>query len=439
MEDNKNKHKNNDNNSENIPIDFDNIEKNNTNSSIEITQTNDENLPEKHYDSSYAFRWKYEEEKTKRPPNRKSGNPLFILTLIMSVTFLFTFVIFAISIASHYESISTSAEAAESAVDDGGDQKTIFIKEFDSKSGALTPQEIYASCLDSVVSIQAFSKNTEGIGSGFIYSADGYIATAHHVIADMNEINVILSDGSKHKAELVASNDLCDLALLKIETDGLKAVSFGSSSSLLVGEELVAIGTPASLDFAGTMTRGDLSYNARRVYIYDDESGDLKKKMTLLQTSAALNPGNSGGPVFDIYGKVVGIVTMKLGDGFDGIGFAIPTDAAIPILEDMKNGNTPSRDKLSAIASQAARLGIMGISAKKGDTLGVEIREISECGGDADEKLCVGDLITSLADKAIDSTETLALALAKHDPEDIVAVTVLRSGQLLTFNVILGQ
>ena len=161
--------------------------------------------------------------------------------------------------------------------------------------------------------------------------------------------------------------------------------------------------------------------------------------MTLIQTSAALNPGNSGGPVFDVYGKVVGIVTMKLGAGFDGIGFAIPADTAVPILDDMIKGITPSNDKISAVARHAAKLGIAGqnfSSDANGKTLlGVSIAEFEPSNCDAARMLKVGDVIVSINGNAISNTSSLAKTLCNFDPNDTVTVTVWRSGQLLSFSV----
>ena len=384
--------------------------------------------------AEYAFKWDTEPTKKAR---EKSAFPTGIM--VLCIILLAAFSVFAVySVRTGAEQLETSPpDQIETSLPD--DVKTIYVKDGSLAEGLLTPQEIYTSTIDSVVSIHATAKGKEGIGTGFIWSADGYIATVYHVIDGMEKISIITSDGKEYSASIVGSNELCDLAMLKIEATGMPAVTLGDSSSLLVGEELVAIGTPASLDFAGTMTRGDVSYNDRVVHIYDEESGSLKKKMTLIQTSAMLNPGNSGGPVFDVYGKVVGIVTMKLGAGFDGIGFAIPIDTAAPILEDMIKGVESSTDKLSSVARYAARLGIAGQNFS-GDVggktlLGVTIVEFKPTDCDAAQKLRIGDVIVSVNGNAISDTSSLAKALCNYDPGDTVTVTVYRSGQLLSFSV----
>lgn len=406
---------------------------------------NNKNLPAKKKDSDkvaksdekaeLAFKWEYEEEKRKS----KKGPPTsLILTMMLSVVFLAAFAFFAVySVSRTYDTPQSVQDTDTPEYDE--DVKTIYVKDASLAEGLMTPQEIYSTVSPSVVSIRATAKGKEGIGTGFVYSKDGYIATVCHVIDGMDNVSVIMPNNKEYKAEVVGKSELCDLALLKIDVNDLRSLTLGRSSSLLVGEELVAIGTPASLEFAGTMTRGDVSYNDREVYVYDESAGTLKKKMTLIQTSAVLNPGNSGGPVFDMHGKVVGIVTMKLGSGFDGIGFAIPIDTAAPILDDMKKGISPTPDKLSAIARYAARIGIKGQNFSgefdEKTLLGVAIVDFEPKNSDAATKLRIGDVIVSVNGAPISNTSSLSKSLSSYDPDESVTVTVYRKGQLLSFSV----
>jgi len=392
-----------------------------------------------------AFKWDYiletpkeeKQEKKEEKEKKHSSSGLLIICVLLLAAFAF-YAVHSVKNDMGDLPVIEDVEFHDSTETEGG-SKTIYVKDLSTAEGVLTPQEIYTGAIDSVVSIRATAKGKEGIGTGFVYRKDGYIATVHHVIDGMDKISVIFPSGKEYEAHVVASDELCDLAIIKIDAPELTPVSFGDSSSLLVGEELVAIGTPASIEFAGTMTRGDVSYNNRVVYVYDETSGSLKKKMTLIQTSAALNPGNSGGPVFDVYGKVVGIVTMKLGAGFDGIGFAIPIDTAAPVLDDMIKGVTPSSDKLSLVARHAAKIGIAGQNFS-GDVggktlLGVSIAEFEPKDCDAAQKLRRGDVIVSLNGNAVADTSTLAKALCNFDPGDTVTITVYRAGQLLSFSV----
>ncbi len=413
-------------------------DKKNGNENLPMSKETDASLPKNSDTADFAFKWEYTEgkqnQKKKKEPNF-SG--MLILCILLLAAFSF-FAVFTVSLQRNSAPIAES-DGTEKTDESESGTKTIYIKDLSTADGVLTPQEIYTTSIGSVVSIHATAKGKEGIGTGFVYRSDGYIATAYHVINEMENISVITASGEEFAANVVGGNELCDLAVLKIEAKGLPALSLGDSSSLLVGEELVAIGTPASIEFAGTMTRGDVSYNDRVVYIYDETAGTLKKKMTLIQTSAALNPGNSGGPVFDTHGKVVGIVTMKLGSGFDGIGFAIPIDRAAPILDDMIAGVTPSSDKISAVARHAARLGIAGqnFSGKvDGKTLlGVTIAKFDPTDCDAAQKLRTGDVIVSVNGAPVANTASLSKELSNYNPADSVTVTVFRKGQLLSFSV----
>ena len=396
-------------------------------------------------DAEYAFDWEpiyvNEDKNEKNEMKAKPKSSLLPHTVIMALAFVAAFGILcsALILSQREEAFFPAPDTSVGDnVQISADTKTVYIKEFDSSSGALTPQQIYTYHSESVVSVSVSSKTAEGIGSGFIISPSGYIATAQHVIAGMSEISVILKNGEKYKAELVGSDELSDLALLKISADGLRAVVFGSSADLLVGDELVAIGTPASLEFSGSMTRGDVSFTDRKVYIYDEQNGTLKKKMSLIQTTAALNPGNSGGPVFDSYGKVVGIVTMRLGNDFEGISFIIPSDGASAILNDMMNGVEITDERRAPVVSQAAKIGIVCESYINGNRIGVKITEFSSDGYDAVKELKKGDVIVSIGKDTVTSAKELAEAIKKYDPGDKVEITVYRADQLLTFVIILG-
>ena len=402
-------------------------------------------LPTENDDAEYAFDWEpicIDAAPTPKKEKEKKSS-LLAQTFIIAGAFIVTFgILCSTLIISQKNNADLPAPSIDTTSSDdiqgSADTKTVYIKEFDSSEGVLTPQQIYTYHSESVVSISVSSSTEQGIGSGFILTSSGYIATAEHVVAGMNEITVILKTGEKYKAELVGSDELCDLAILKISAEGLKAVEFGRSSDLLVGDELVAIGTPAALEFSGTMTRGDVSYTDRRVYVYDEQNGALKKKMTLIQTTAALNPGNSGGPVFDSYGRVVGIVTMRLGNDFEGISFVIPSDGAAPILQDMMEGIKITDERRSLVASRAAKIGIACESYINGSRIGVKITELSSLEYDAAKKLKKGDVIVSIGNDTVTSAKELAGAIKKYDPGDSVEVTVYRADQLLTFVIILG-
>ncbi len=312
-------------------------------------------------------------------------------------------------------------------------EKVVYVREFDPDSGYLTTPELYARCAPSVVTVLTDG----GVGSGFVISEDGYLATAAHVVEGAKNISVLFSDGSEYPAVVVGGSSLCDLALLKIEATGLSAVTFGSSSGLLIGERVVAIGTPASADYAGSVSSGEISYLNRTVRVRE-EDGSLKKTMFLLQTDATLNHGNSGCPLFDSYGRVVGIVTMKLGADYDGVGFAIPSDGAKALLEAWMVGDEPGSDACSAVALSAPRLGVLGSAGSENGVKGVRIEDFADGIWSASSMLRRDDLILGVNGTAVTTPEELRRAVEGYYPGDTVRVTVLRYGQQLSFDVVLG-
>ena len=352
------------------------------------------------------------------------------MTAVSAFLLLFLAIIFAICLSGGSEAQSGGAE-----LDMQSSEEAMSAKPLEGTE-ELSVAEIYRLCSGGVVSISASKSGASGIGSGFVYSSDGYIATANHVIEGMEDITVIFSDGSKIPAHVVAGSDFCDIALLKVERTDLQALNFGDPSKLSVGDEVVAIGTPASLDYAGSVSSGVISYLERSVKIYNNESA-LEKKMTLIQTNAPLNPGNSGCPLLNCRGEVVGLVTMKLGSNYEGIGFAIPSAGVASVLEAMKNGVPLDGDITRLVAVKGARLGIVGESVKEGNILGIRILDFSSEYCDAALKLKKGDIVVSFDGNAVSSVNALAELVENKNSGEIASVTVMRSEQLLTFDVLL--
>ena len=201
--------------------------------------------------------------------------------------------------------------------------------------GAISWQDVYEKVMPSVVSITSFDGISASTGTGVVMDAGGYIITNAHVVEDARQIRVLLTDGRELEARCVGADALSDLAVLRVTASGLIPAEFGDSDSLRVGDEVVAIGDPLGVELRGTMTDGIISGINR-----DIRSGS--RTMTLLQTTAALNSGNSGGPLVNCYGQVVGINTMKIGDyastgGVEDLGFAIPITSVQTVIEQLAN------------------------------------------------------------------------------------------------------
>ncbi len=295
---------------------------------------------------------------------------------------------------------------------------------FSDEEGALCLQDIYSSVIDSVVSISSMTSSGTASGTGIIMSPDGYVITNHHVITGALVISVLTNDNQEFEAALVGSDEMSDLAVLKIDARGLKAAEFGDSSKLRVGDSVVAIGDPLGVQLRGTMTNGIISAINRDLTVGD-------RTMTLIQTNAALNNGNSGGPLINCYGQVIGINTVKMSSYYtatasvEGLGFAIPISVAKPIIDELiENGYVAGRPAI-------------GIS---GDSLpsyyrtyyrlpeGVYVTSVNE-GSDAKAKgIREGDIVTAINGERISSIDELNTVKNQYAAGDEVTLTVYRSG-----------
>ena len=385
-----------------------------------------------------AYRWSFSESPEVKKEKKKRRSAL-IYAAVMTGAFLISFAILLILLLANVNKSSGEPSHIGGLQNFFNEDRIVYVREYDSTSGVLTTQEIYDKCLPSVVSISIrTSEGGTGVGSGFIISEDGYIATANHVVDGMKSISVILSDGHAYTAEVIDGDAFTDIALIKIDATGLTPIAIGSSSALLVGDPVVAIGTPASIEFAGSLATGHISYQ-NRTYTFND--GGVAKKMTLIQTNALVNPGNSGCPLINEYGEAVGLVTMKLNSSyFEGMCFAIPLDAAMPIIKAMRYGEDYSH-LVGAISSYPARLGVQikETTVPGTEEFGLSIEQFTHNTYDSARKLKVGDIITHINGVKFNSATELSLLLDKCSPGETVSVTYYRDGQYQEVYVILGQ
>lgn len=287
----------------------------------------------------------------------------------------------------------------------------------------LTAQEVYAQVNPSVVSVVAYIGAGGSVGTGVIMSEDGYIVTNHHVIEGATSILVRTRSGDEYSAELIGSDEQSDLAVLKIDASGLIPAVLGDSTKLEVGDLAVVIGNPLG-ELGGTVTSGIISALDREVSI----DGQM---MTLMQTDAAVNPGNSGGGLFDANGDLVGIINAKSsGDNVEGLGFAIPISNATDIIDELiANGEVTSRPTLGVSLydvtdrNTAAQLGV--------DSTGVYIVQIVQ-GGSADRAgLQTGDRIISVDGTEVNSTEEVRAALNEHSTGEQMNMEIERDGNTI--------
>lgn len=290
--------------------------------------------------------------------------------------------------------------------------------------GAMSLQDIYTQNIPAVASITAVAGTGSNTGTGVIFSRDGYIVTNAHVIDGGVSISVQLTDNRIFPAKIIGSDEITDLAVLYIEAKDLSPAQFGNSESLRVGDTVVAIGDPLGVEFRGTYTDGIISAINRNVNMDG-------RNMTLIQTNAALNSGNSGGPLINCYGQVIGINTMKIGtftnrSGVEGIGFAIPSATVKDVVDQLiHQGYVSGRpdiglhgDTLSTFYQHYYRL-----------PAGLYVTDV-EIGSDAHKKgIEQGDIIISVDDTRITSMDELKSYLYNCEVGQNVNVIVYRSGQ----------
>jgi S1-C subfamily serine protease len=316
--------------------------------------------------------------------------------------------------------------------------------------------DIYKAAKDSVAYItstvyqQTFFFEmvpTRALGSGFLISADGRILTNNHVISGSSKIEVRFSDGSRYTAKVLVADRADDLAMIQIDPKKkLPFLKLGDSDALQVGQKVLAIGNP--FGFSGTLTTGVVSSLGREIR---NENSTLEG---LVQTDAAINEGNSGGPLLDSQGNVIGINTAILAPsgGNIGIGFAMPINRAKAMLEDFRVGKSFGRPRFGASTVYIA--GDLAAELKLPTGGGLLIQEVGR-GSAADqaglrgyrdvvlvgnERLGVGgDFITEVDGKAVTESDALARAIARKRPGDTITVKVFRAGKLLDVAVKLGE
>ena len=278
-----------------------------------------------------------------------------------------------------------------------------------------------------------------GAGSGVIISEDGYIVTNHHVISGVDKITVFVMDDNgeetTYEAKLIGSSESNDIAVLKIEAEGLNAAAFGDSDQLEIGELAVAIGNPMGTVHS-SVTAGIISATERELTI-DDVT------ISAIQTDAAINPGNSGGALFDSYGNVIGIVYAKSSSvSIEGIGYAIPVNDVKELIDTMINN--PESVRAQTQGSQIM-LGITIIdvteqmSKQYSMPMGVYIREVAEFSAAQRAGLMTGDIIIELAGKSVTCADDLNAIKAEQTPGDIVTIKVDRNSREVTLELVIPQ
>ena len=328
-----------------------------------------------------------------------------------------------------YETTAAISENLPIAIDDSA-----ISYENIPQEGGLSLQEIYTKVIDSVVSISCSIPGGSATGTGVIISTDGYVVTNAHVVEGARQIQVLLTDGRALEATLIGADAITDLAVLEIQADNLVAAQLGDSSVLRVGDAVVAIGDPLGITFRGTMTDGIVSAINRDVMVDG-------RVMNLIQTNAALNSGNSGGPLINCYGQVIGINTMKIGDyysaaGVEGIGFAIPSATVSHIVNQLlQQGYVSGRPYLGISGESISLVYQMYYRLPNGLHITyVESGSPAEAAG-----IKTGDILMRVEKTTVTSNEELETALYSYSPGDTVKLMIYRNGKQYSVTVTLSE
>jgi len=298
---------------------------------------------------------------------------------------------------------------------------------------------------DAVVAVQNYKTSLSAIGTGFVYKTDdnyGYILTNNHVVEGAKTLKVTNTEGNTVEATLMGSDEYADLAVLRVEKDFvLQEATFGDSTSLKIGDTVFTVGTPVSLTYQGSVTKGIISGLERMVTVELSNGGNFM--MEVIQTNAAINPGNSGGPLVNLKGEVVGINTLKLvRDEIEGMGFAIPIEMVTAVLDRLETGKKIERPLLGVGLADTTNSYLLyrnNILLSKDYENGVVVVSIDD-DSDADKAgLERGDVILKINDIEIQDNAHFRYVLYKYSIGETVNLEIERAGNSKTISLKLNN
>lgn len=409
-----------------------------------------------------------ENNENAKKPKRRTGLKIAAAVMAFSLVSAGSIGIYSRLDNTSDRSVSVSEKAeqgtSEKKSDSSASAENVNYLAASPKNGAeITTEEIVEKMLPTVVGIESSftsrsSANNFNYGFGFgggapsqskatatgtgvVIAQNGYIVTNAHVIFDTQNgsgaadtVSVLMSDEKSYDAEIIGYDTDCDLAVLKIDAEGLTAAELGDSDSLRIGESVIAIGNPLGFELMNTVTKGIVSGKNRQITIND-------KSMNLIQTDAAINSGNSGGPLIDMNGKVIGINSSKMSSSYsttsiEGIGFAIPSNEVSKIVDDlMKYGYVTGKPQLGISAQDVTET----ISNMYNLPTGAYITAVEEGSAADNAGLIAGDVITGADGETISTVEELNIIKSKHTAGDEIEITYVRSGKTKQTTVTLGE
>ena len=308
-------------------------------------------------------------------------------------------------------------------------------------SKKMTAAEVYAANVNSTVGITTqvttnfwgYTTQSAASGSGFILSADGYLLTNYHVIESASSIKATLYNGKSYDATLIGYDESNDIAVLKIDAEGLTPVTLGDSDNLNVGDDVIAIGNPLG-ELTFSLTSGSVSALNREVTLSSNVT------MNLIQTDCAINSGNSGGALFNLYGEVVGITNAKYsgssgsGASIDNIGFAIPINSVRSIVDSIIEKGYVTKPYIGVMVSDVGEE-----STKYGLPEGAAVVSVTEGGPAEKAGIKANDIITEVNGKAISGKSDLSAVISEHAARDKLTLSIYRQGETLSVTVEIGE
>lgn len=369
---------------------------------------------------------------------RKTGVKIFLLGFLGAVVACaLAFGVYS-ALGKNSSSVTLGSDGSGTNITVTGDDATLAEAVAQKALPSVVNINVYTASQSQAQGFMMSSSTQEytqsSLGSGVILSDDGYILTNYHVIEGADKLQVVAS-GGEYEAKVVGTDPSSDLAVIKIEASGLPAVEIGSSSDLVTGEWVMAVGSPFGLE--QSVSTGIVSAVSRSSSsLYSSESEAIYTNM--IQTDAAINPGNSGGALVDKNGKLIGINTLiaSTSGSSSGVGFAIPVDYAMKIAEQIIAGQTPSHAQLgvslTTVNSSVAARYNLPVSE------GAYVTRVTSNSGASKAGIAEGDIITKVGDSKVTSASDLIIAVRSHNPGDTVSVTFNRSGSEQTVDVVLG-
>lgn len=390
-------------------------------------------------DGEYSFTAAHTDEQGEAQPPKKEKTPFWkkkgaVIACLLVAAMLAGFCGSAIGNAVFSSGSGTT-------VYEGKRPSTVVNTSEVDTSKKMTAAEVYAANVNSTVGITTqvttnfwgYTTQSAASGSGFILTADGYLLTNYHVIESASSIKATLYSGKSYDATLIGYDESNDIAVLKIDAEGLTPVTLGDSDNLNVGDDVIAIGNPLG-ELTFSLTSGSVSALNREVTLSSNVT------MNLIQTDCAINSGNSGGALFNLYGEVVGITNAKYsgssgsGASIDNIGFAIPINSVRSIVDSIIENGYVTKPYIGVMVSDVGEESI-----KYGLPEGAAVVSVTEGGPAEKAGIKANDIITEVNGKAISGKSDLSAVISEHAAGDKLTLSIYRQGETLSVTVDIGE